>query len=80
MVLLMFLSPIAYTPQMVPTEWQWLMQINPLAYLINLYRAVILGGPIDATGLLLFGAVALLTLHIGYRAFMRLRMVLPDYA
>jgi lipopolysaccharide transport system permease protein len=80
-VLLMFVSPIAYTPEMVPARLGLAVTLNPLSYLIEAYRAVLLRNhtPDVLTLALLFG-LALLVLHTGYGYFMRLRRVLPDFA
>jgi len=42
MVLLMFMSPIAYTPEMVPAGLQLVVTVNPLSYLIQGYREALL--------------------------------------
>lgn len=80
LVLLMFLSPIAYTHQMVPAGFEWIVRLNPLSYLIEGYRALLATGRLpDLWGLTGFGTAALLIFHGGYRSFMRLRHMLPDY-
>jgi lipopolysaccharide transport system permease protein len=80
MVLLMFLSPIAYTQAMVPAGFELLVILNPLSYLIDGYRQVLLFNRLPSVaGLATFAGLAFLTLLAGYRYFMRLRRVLPDY-
>ncbi|WP_232068663.1 ABC transporter permease [Nitrospira sp. KM1] len=39
----MFASPIVYPLSMVPKDWQWLYNINPMVGLIQSYRWVLLG-------------------------------------
>jgi ABC-type polysaccharide/polyol phosphate export permease len=39
--LLFFLTPIFYPRDYVPTEWQWLTDVNPVTYLIDPFRVVI---------------------------------------
>lgn len=80
MVLLMFLSPIAYTQAMVPAGFELLVVLNPLSYLIDGYRQVLLFNHVpDLVGLAVFSGLALAALLTGYRYFMRLRRVLPDF-
>jgi lipopolysaccharide transport system permease protein len=81
MVLLMFVSPIAYTTEMIPPGLHWVIGLNPLAYLIDGYRAALLsGGGIDWVQLSVLGGIATAVLLLGYESFKRLRRVLPDYA
>jgi lipopolysaccharide transport system permease protein len=80
MVLLMFVSPIAYTQQMVPTQLGLIVKLNPLSYLIEGYRGALLSTHVpDVQGLALFAGLALLVLLAGHWYFMRLRRMLPDY-
>ena len=80
MVLLMFLSPIAYTQAMVPAGFELLVTLNPLSYLIDGYRQVLLFNHVpNLTGLAVFSGLALSALLTGHRYFMRLRRVLPDF-
>lgn len=80
LVLLMFISPIAYTQQMVPGSLELLVKLNPLSYLIAGYRdSLIFGRLPNLWGLLAFAGLALVSLLAGYHYFMRLRRVLPDY-
>lgn len=80
MVLLMFLSPIAYTQAMVPAGLELLVQLNPLSYLIDGYRQVLLFDRLpNLTGVAVFAGLAVAALLTGHRYFMRLRRVLPDF-
>ncbi len=80
MVLLMFVSPIAYTQSMVPAGLEWVVRLNPLSYLIAGYRAALLSSPVpNMWGLVCLGALALLVLLSGHHYFMRLRRLLPDF-
>lgn len=80
LLLLMFVSPIAYTPDMMPRELTWLMAINPLSYLIDGYRDILVFGRLPPSSTLVACAgAALITGPAGYRYFMHLRRVLPDF-
>jgi len=80
LVLLMFVSPIAYTERMVPAGLELVVAANPLSYLIEGYREALLfnHGP-SVRGLAVFGGLACAAFVTCYRYFMRLRRVLPDY-
>jgi len=80
MVLLMFISPIAYTQEMAPAGLKLVVELNPISYLIEGYRNALLYNQFpNVRGLVVFGGLALLVLLAGYRYFMHLRRVLPDY-
>lgn len=80
MVLLMFLSPIAYTQAMVPAGFELLVTLNPLSYLIDGYRGALMFNRLPSVaGLVTFASLAFVTLLTGYRHFMRLRRELPDF-
>ena len=80
MVLLMFVSPIAYTREMAPAGLKLVVELNPISYLIEGYRNALLYNQFpNVRGLVIFGGLALLVLLAGYRYFMHLRRVLPDY-
>jgi lipopolysaccharide transport system permease protein len=80
MVLLMFVSPIAYTPDLVPQGFTWVLKLNPLSYLIEGYRhALLVTDRPSLGGLAAFGVFATLVFWAGHRYFMHLRRVLPDF-
>ena len=39
----MFVTPVVYPASLVPTQWQWLLYLNPMWGLIDGFRAVFLG-------------------------------------
>ncbi len=80
MVLLMFVSPIAYTQEMAPAGLKLVVELNPISYLIEGYRNALLYNQFpNVRGLVIFSGLTLLVLLAGYRYFMHLRRVLPDY-
>lgn len=42
MMLLMFVSPIAFTPEMVPEAFRFTLTLNPLTYVVDVYRSVLI--------------------------------------
>jgi lipopolysaccharide transport system permease protein len=50
--LMLFVSPVIYSVNVLGAQWRWLLYLNPLTGLIGAHRACILGHvPIDYTGL-----------------------------
>ncbi|MGH2360814.1 MAG: ABC transporter permease, partial [bacterium] len=71
MVLLMFLSPIAYTQEMVPRGLELVVKLNPLSYLIKGYRGALMFNRLpSAVALVTFAGLACVALLTGYRYFM----------
>jgi homopolymeric O-antigen transport system permease protein len=51
MQLWMFVTPVVYPASLVPPAWQPVLALNPMAGLIEAYRAATLGLPLDWTTL-----------------------------
>jgi ABC-type polysaccharide/polyol phosphate export permease len=65
-----YLSPVIYKEDMLPQEIIWLVRLNPMYYLINLFRAPIYDGRIPTMEEMLpAGAVALVTFLVGWWFF-----------
>jgi ABC-type polysaccharide/polyol phosphate export permease len=58
LMLLFYLTPVFYRPQAVAAEYQILYRLNPLAVLIQSYRAIFFEGVYPTWGALLFTALA----------------------
>lgn len=70
--ILYFLTPVVYPISIVPERYRWVIYLNPVTGLINLYRNIIFGYPINLTevGLLaLVGVVILLAGVVVYRKY-----------
>lgn len=78
-LLLMLISPIAYTEDMIPPKLMPLMYINPLYYMIMLYRAAVVLGRFPVDVFFIFLAIAISTFALGYHIFTRLKPVFSDY-
>jgi lipopolysaccharide transport system permease protein len=78
-LLLMLVSPIAYTSDMVPAHLQPYMYINPLYFLITLYRSCLLDGTPTVVPFLVFAGIALTVFVIGYHVFAKLKEVFAEY-
>lgn len=80
MTMLMVLSPIAYTPEMLPSVLRPLLWLNPLAYFVLAYQKLLIAGAppswFHLSGIL---AVSLSTFGLGYIFFGRARAAVSDY-
>lgn len=77
--ILLFLSPIFFPSSAYPHDWKPLMQLNPMMWLIEQTRAVIIHGrwP-DMRGIILSFAVSLLALFLSYQIFRKARRGFAD--
>jgi lipopolysaccharide transport system permease protein len=70
--LLFYLTPVFYRPQAISAQYSTIYTINPLAILIQDYRAILLHGTTPAIApLLLVITCALLVCGVGYRIYYR---------
>ncbi len=76
---LMLVSPIAYTDEMVPAGMKFIVKLNPLAWLMHLYRSCFLDGVLPLIDLTLFGIFSMVMLLLGYRFIHRLKPIFADY-
>ncbi len=66
----MYWSPIIYRPEMLPEEYLWILKLNPMFYLITLFRLPVYYGQIPTfQQFLISGAIALITLLAGWWIF-----------
>ena len=76
---LMLVSPIAYTAEMVPEGMKAIVHLNPLAWLMELYRACLMEGVVPLEQLLLFAVFSLLLFVAGNALIRRLKPLFADY-
>jgi len=70
---LMYLTPIIYPMEIIPEEWRWLIEANPLTQLFRLARVPIYEGSLPSLELLGVSVLlAVLSLAIGWSIFSRL--------
>ncbi len=75
----MFLTPIFYTPEMLPARLRPFMALNPLAAVIDGYRRVLLDGawPVPRS-LAVLGGTALVVFALGHWFFVRSKRAFVD--
>lgn len=67
---LLFASPVAYPPDLVPSAWRPVLYLNPLSGALGLLRAALVNTPFPPTSsLLVSGAVAVALLLVGLLHF-----------
>jgi len=75
----LWLTPVFYGPELVPSFLKWVLYINPMALVIALYRWTMLGGPFPEWPYLVAAGIALLIFITGLRAFVKAQPTVVDY-
>jgi ABC-type polysaccharide/polyol phosphate export permease len=69
-----FLTPIIWTPDRLPESIRWVVDYNPLAYLVNAYREAVLFGNLPGTlSTVYFTLFSLALFVVGFALFNRLK-------
>jgi lipopolysaccharide transport system permease protein len=80
MPLWMFLSPVLYAREYLPTQYRGWLDLNPFTYYPELFRTLLLGlGEVHASAMAIAALVALAVLGIGYAVFRRLDPRFEDF-
>jgi len=74
----MFLTPVVYPSSAVPSRFEWFLRLNPMSGIIDGYRSVILGAPLDCTGLIVSIGVGLAILVLAWIFFARIELYFTD--
>jgi len=78
--LLMWVSPIGFTPDMVPAELRAVLFLNPVYYLLEMYRDSLLFGRLPSLQVAgVYAGMCLFTFAVGSAFFRAFRSVLLDY-
>ncbi len=80
MFLLMFLSPIAFEPAMVPEALRFIVYGNPVYYMLEVFRdCLIAGRQVDLRNWFIHAAMSALLYLLGAAFFRHFKCVLVDY-
>lgn len=72
LMLWLYATPIFYPAHVLPEHLSFLMYVNPLAYIANVYRSVILLDDLPSLrGFAIFASISVLTFWIGFRTYTR---------
>jgi lipopolysaccharide transport system permease protein len=74
----MFATPVVYPASLVPSHWQWILYLNPMAGVIEGFRSVFLGKPFDIVNLLVSLGIGLLVFAIGVAYFEKVERRFAD--
>ena len=80
LMLMMFLSPIGFRADMLPKGYDILVWANPISYLLDAYRFVLLSNDTTSTTtLVLYAGISIGFFVLGATFFQRFKGVLVDY-
>ena len=72
--LLFYAAPIVYAPESIPENFKWILDINPMTYIINGYRDIFYNQTmIDLQPILILIACSIVACIIGYLIFNKLQ-------
>jgi lipopolysaccharide transport system permease protein len=79
-MMLMFLTPIFYPESIVPEQARFLIQLNPMARIIKIYRSIFMEGVLpEFSNTLITLAACFIIFLFGYLWFMRSKKHFPDF-
>ncbi|CAN5529517.1 ABC transporter permease [soil metagenome] len=74
-----FITPIIWPPERLPANLGWIQDYNPLAYLVNTYRGMILEGTLPGgLATLYFSLFSVALFVVGFALFVRLKHGFAD--
>jgi lipopolysaccharide transport system permease protein len=76
--ILVYVTPVFYPVSLVPARWQPLLALNPMAAVVDGFRAALLGTPIPFARLGVAFALALIVGLLGFIRFRRLERTFAD--
>lgn len=76
---LMLVSPIAYRSDMVPDGMRGLVILNPLAWLMDMYRATMMDGVLPIKTLFFLSLFSFSIFFVGYFLVSKLKPLFADY-
>lgn len=72
--LLFYAAPIVYAPSSIPENYQWILQFNPMTYIINAYRDIFYYQTMtDLKPILIVFIIAIIGCILGYCIFEKLQ-------
>ena len=67
-----YLTPIIYPLEVVPPKYAWLIRLNPMSYLVEIFRGMIYAGQLpDTSHLLIATTGSVIVLLLGWTVFTR---------
>jgi len=79
MQLWFFVTPVIYPASLVPPQWRVLLALNPMAGLIDAFRAACFGRPFDSVTFVISTAVTFALLALAVRTFRSIEQTFADF-
>lgn len=78
-LVMLFLAPVFYSAEVVPEKYQFLLKFNPLTFIIEQARNVIIFGKLpNWNGLFIYSLISLVIFWIGYAWFQKTKKGFAD--
>jgi lipopolysaccharide transport system permease protein len=74
----LYASPVVYSSQLVPTEWQLVYGLNPMVGVVDGFRWAFFGGPVPAVSMAEGAVVGVALLALGAAVFKRVERSFAD--
>lgn len=74
-----FVSPIIYPSSLVPAEWRWVLHLNPLAGLIEFFRAALFGRELPWVALVYAAGLTVIVLAYASYTFRRMERSFAEF-
>lgn len=75
----MFMTPVFYPPSLVPPSFEWILFINPMMWVVESYRGIVLRGVMPPlTGLAVLALCSSTTFVVGRLLFRRMQGAFAD--
>lgn len=72
-MMLFYMTPILYSPTLIPEKFRWIIDLNPMSAIISGYRSIFYYKEMPNLGsLLLIGGISIILLLFGYQIFKKL--------
>jgi lipopolysaccharide transport system permease protein len=80
-LVLLMVTPIGFTPDMMPEQLRLLMYLNPLYYFVSTYQHILVYGTLPSwTTLAVMSAVGGVSFCAGFAIYQKVKMAFYDYA
>lgn len=80
LLMLFYLTPVFYGTRTIPERYRWVLELNPMATIIETYRALLVGQPLPSAAAMIGAGLASAAFAIaGYLVFRRLQPRMADY-
>jgi lipopolysaccharide transport system permease protein len=74
----MYITPVVYPSSLVPSNWRWVLQLNPMTGLIDGFRSAAFGNALDVSAISISMAVSLCLFLIGIAYFEKVERQFAD--